>query len=135
MNNDSPSTQEVISFYGTFLLTGLDVLSEAGLLVPSSVIPNIAIITLLILDFVEKHVTEVGYRVNWSHEVVRILDKAGIELKSRKEISRMSLCLSQAEIEGLRKEYKTKEAKKKAFRLRDWKKEVIKPSFTMTFRH
>lgn len=94
---------EIMDMFGTMLLTSFDMLSEHGLLAAESPLPNISIISLLMIDFI--HSTASDFDVGWTHEVVRALDKAGVEIKSRKEAR-----MRQEEIEELREQYKEKES-------------------------
>jgi hypothetical protein len=103
VNDDSDGMREVINMFGTMLLTSFDMLSEHGLLAANSPIPNIGILSLLMIEFIEGTASDLD--IDWGHEVVRALDKAGVELKPRKEVH-----VSQEKIEVLREQYKEKES-------------------------
>jgi hypothetical protein len=94
--------REIVNMFGTMLLTSFDMLSEHGLLAADSLIPNIGILSLLMIEFIQGTAGDLD--IAWAHEVVRVLDKAGIELKPRKEVR-----VSQEEIDELREQYKEKE--------------------------
>src|SRR5277367_1490483 len=93
---------EIMDMFGTMLLTSFDMLSEHGLLAADSLLPNIGIISLLMIEFI--HGTARDFDIKWSHEVVRALDNAGIEIKPRKEVR-----VSQDFLDELREHYKEKE--------------------------
>lgn len=103
MNDNSEGIEEVFNMFGTMLLTAFDMLSEHGLLAADSPLPNIGIIALLMIEFL--YDTAGDFNINWAHEVVRALDKAGVELKPRKEVR-----VSQEKIDELREQYKEKES-------------------------
>lgn len=103
MCDDSEAVEDVLDMFGTMLLTTFDVLSEHGLLAADSPLPNIGIISLLMIEFVYDSAGD--FALNWAHEVVRALDNAGVELKLRKEV-RVSL----EKIDELREQYKEKES-------------------------
>ena len=102
MNDDYDSMCEIMDMFGTMLLTSFDMLSEHGLLAADSLLPNIGIISLLMIEFI--HGTARDFDIKWSHEVVRALDNAGIEIKPRKEVR-----VSQDFLDELREHYKEKE--------------------------
>ncbi len=102
MNDDSDGMREVINMFGTMLLTAFDMLAEHGLLAANSPIPNIGIISLLMIEFIEDTASDLD--IEWGHEAVRALDKAGVELKPRKEAH-----VSQEKIDELREQYQEKE--------------------------
>lgn len=103
MNDNSEGIEEVFNMFGTVLLTAFDMLSEHGLLAADSPLPNIGIIALLMIEFVYDSASD--FNINWAHEAVRALDKAGVELKLRKEVH-----VSQEKIDELREHYKEKES-------------------------
>jgi hypothetical protein len=102
VNDDFESMCDIMDIFGTMLLTSLDMLSEHGLLAPDSPLPNIGIMSLLIIEFTQGTAGDFG--VQWAHEVVRALDKTGVEIGPRKEVRVSQDCL-----EELRERYKEKE--------------------------
>lgn len=102
VNDDSECMKEIFNIIGTLILTSFDVLSEHDLLGPDSPLPNIGIIALLMIEFL--YDTPGDIDSDWAHEVVRALDKAGVELKPQKEVA-----VSQDKIDELRAQYQEKE--------------------------
>jgi hypothetical protein len=103
VNDDHGAMCEIMDMFGTMLLTSLDMLSEHGLLASDSPLPNIGIVSLLMIEFI--HGTAGDFDIHWAHEVVRALDKAGLEVKPRKEAR-----VSQEKIDELREQYEDKES-------------------------
>jgi hypothetical protein len=103
VNDNSKAVEEVFDMFGIMLLTSFDMLSEHGLLAVDSLLPNIGIISLLMIEFVYDSAGD--FHLKWPHEIVRALDKAGIELKPIKEV-----CVSQEKIDELREQYMEKES-------------------------
>jgi hypothetical protein len=103
VSDDPEALEDVFDMFGTMLLTSFDVLSEHGLLAADSPLPNIGIISLLMIEFVYDSASD--FVLDWAHEVVRALDKAGVELKLRKEVR-----VSQEKIDEFRELYKEKES-------------------------
>jgi hypothetical protein len=103
VNDDSDGMKEVMNMFGTMLLTSFDMLSEHGLLAADSQIPNIGIISLLMIEFSYDSAGDLD--LTWACEIVRALDKAGVELKPRKEVE-----VSQEKIDELREQYEDKES-------------------------
>jgi hypothetical protein len=103
VNDDSDGVKEVMNMFGTMLLTSFDMLSEHGLLAADSQIPNIGIISLLMIEF--SYGSAGDFDLTWACEIVRALDKAGVELKPRKEAG-----VSQEKIDELREQYKDRES-------------------------
>lgn len=95
---------DIFNMFGTLVLTSFDVLAEHDLLRPDSPIPNIGILLLLMIEFLYGIGCDI--ECNWAHEAVRALDKAGVEIKLRREV-----CVSQEKIDELRDQYKLKEDK------------------------
>jgi len=88
---------------GLMVLTSYDILSEHNLLTPDSEVKNIAIISLLILEFLCDWATDLD--CTWGCELVRLCDEAGIKLDEhvRKQVS-----ISKKQIAEYRAEYKKK---------------------------
>jgi hypothetical protein len=103
VNDNSEVIKQVMNMFGTMILTTFDVLSEHDLLATDSPILNIGIVSLLMIEFCYDSAGDYG--IDWAHEVLRALDKAGVELKLRKEV-----LVSQDKIDELREQYKKKES-------------------------
>jgi hypothetical protein len=101
--DDGESLAEIFSIFGTLILTSFDVLSEHDLLVPNSPIPNIGILSLLMVEFLYNSPGDIDS--DWAPEVVRALDKAGVEIETRKEVR-----VSKEKIEELRERYRERES-------------------------
>jgi hypothetical protein len=102
-NDDYEAMCDIMDMFGTILLTSFNMLSEHSLMAADSPLPNIGIISLLMIEFV--YDTACDFEIHWAHEVMRALDKAGIEIKPRKEVH-----VSQAKIDELRAQYREKES-------------------------
>lgn len=101
-NDDYEAMCDIMNMFGTMLLTSFDMLSEHGLLAADSPLPNIGIVSLLMIEFA--HDTAGDFEIHWAHEVVRALDHAGVEIKPRNEVR-----LSREKIAELREQYQEKE--------------------------
>lgn len=99
MNDDSASIKEVFDMFVPMLITSFEMLGEHDLIKPTSAIPNVGIITLLILAFLRN--TARDFDIDTCHEILRAADKAGVVLEPRKELS-----LTQEDLDSLRTEYK-----------------------------
>jgi len=88
---------------GLMILTSYDVLSEHDLLTPDSEVKNIAIMSLLILEFLSDWASDLECK--WGCEIVRLCDEGGIKLDEhvRKQVS-----ISKETIEEYRAEYMEK---------------------------
>jgi hypothetical protein len=64
---------------GVMVLTCFDVLYEHSLFKPDSEIKNLAIISLLLLEFIEGDAIDLDCK-GWGVEIVRLCDEAGIDL-------------------------------------------------------
>ncbi len=84
VNDDGDGMSEIFNIFGTMTLTSFEMLSEHGLLGPDSPIPNIGILSLLMIEFL--YDTPGDIDSDWAHEIVRALDKASVELHPRKEV-------------------------------------------------
>jgi hypothetical protein len=104
VSDDPDAIEQTINMFGTMLLTSFEMLSEHNLLgpYPASPIPNIGIVSLLLIEFLKVGASDI--QVCWAHEVVRALDKAGIDPPTRKQVR-----VSQKDIDGMREEYRDKE--------------------------
>ena len=85
VSNNSEAIEEIINIFRSLLLSVYEMLSEHSLLTPTSSIPNIGIITLLMLEFLSSIAG--NFDIKWRSEITRVIDKAGVELEPRKELS------------------------------------------------
>lgn len=95
------------------LITAYEMLAEHNLIRDDSPIPNIGIVTLLLLDFLRDTCND--FDIEHTCEIVRAADKYGVKLEPREEVQGAT----QDEIDSLRAEYEEQDEKKF-----DWKKEV-----------
>lgn len=154
MNDDSEAVTEILNMIGTMLLTSFAMLAEHSLLGPasSSPIPNVAILSLLMLEFLGSgDGGDFGDSVLWPSEVVRALDKAGVDLDSilvdrvkvtKKQIFELRISYEMKQEDGVYKEHKAIKAwtveddfedGERVWARWDWKKEVCCLSPVMIF--
>ncbi|KAM3081166.1 hypothetical protein ACMFMG_005121 [Clarireedia jacksonii] len=100
MNDDSDTIRAIMNMFGTMILTSFEMLAEHGLFTPDSRIKNIAIISLLWLEFIDQNGEDLD--ISWACEVVRLCDEAGFDLT---ESLRGQIDLDKEKFETWRKEY------------------------------
>jgi hypothetical protein len=100
VNDDSDTIKAIVNMFGTMVFTSFEMLAEHGLFTPDSSIKNIAIISLLWLEFINQFGGDLD--ITWACEVVRLCDEAGIDLT---ESLRSQVKLDKAKIETWRQEY------------------------------
>lgn len=88
---------------GLMVLTCYDVLAEHSLFQADSEIKNIGIITLMLLEFLEVHCSDL--EANWGCELVRKCDEAGIELD---KILRKQVNIDKESLDEFRAQYNAK---------------------------
>lgn len=119
MNEDGDSVKEVFDVFGTMLVTAFEMLSEHNLIREDSPIPNVGIVTLLVIDFLEGTCND--FDMEGVCEIVRAADKFGVKLVPREEVSGVG----QGDIDLLRQEYE--EAGEEEVKKFDWKSDVSRP--------
>lgn len=98
------TNKEVIDMLGVMVLTTYDMLSEHHLLKadsPDAEIKNIDLMSMLLLEFL--HGSARDFACRWGHEVVRLLDNAGVDLKS---MVGKQILLSRKDVEEYRQDVK-----------------------------
>jgi len=98
----------------TMIVTALEMLSEHKLIAADSPIPNVGIITLLLINFFKGAASD--FDMEEVYEIVRAADKYGVKLEPRTEVD----AVNQEEIDLLRQECEEQEEEKKF----NWKSEV-----------
>ncbi|TGO13168.1 hypothetical protein BTUL_0075g00130 [Botrytis tulipae] len=108
MCDDSSRIEAIVNEFGTMLLTSLEILSEHNLLAPNSTVRNIPVILLLLFKFL-KEWEELGYEIGWPCEVVRLCDKAGIDLVQAIQYTSGKIKIQEGKVHTWREEYQKKQ--------------------------
>lgn len=128
VSDNSEGIKEVFEMFISMLIASYGMLGEHDLLKPDLVIPNVGIITLLMLDFLEHGAKD--FDLDGYHELVRAADKAGIVLEPRKELN-----MTEEQLEDLRETHR-QEDEEEAERKREFDWEVdVSLSLRITISH
>lgn len=114
MNDNSEGIGELFKFFITLAITSYEVLAEHTLIGPTSAVPNVSVLTQIMIKFLSKDAGD--FEIEGVEEIVRAADKAGVAWDYRKEIG------IEEEIEEMRESNKGSNARKM-----DWKKAVSLP--------
>ncbi|KAH7391485.1 hypothetical protein BKA64DRAFT_747031 [Cadophora sp. MPI-SDFR-AT-0126] len=107
-NEDGKRVTKIAQLFGTMILTTFEVLQEHDLFKADSEVNNIGIISLLLLQFVEREAVDL--ECDWAAEIVRLCDEAGIKLD---DVVRKQVRVTKEDIKKRRDEYKKKQTKSK----------------------